>query len=66
MESATAPLDLTLGDLERSKSRSPRFQSLISRYGAKLGHMILLTINRKAYMENPHAQVIEVENFLSL
>ena len=34
MESPTAPLDLTLGDLERSKSRSPRFQSLISRSGA--------------------------------
>ncbi len=37
MESPTAPLDLTLSDLERSKSRSPRFQSLIAANGAKLG-----------------------------
>ncbi len=53
MESATAPLDLTLGDLERSKSRSPRFQSLISHYGAILGPMLLLTINRKPYGASP-------------
>ncbi len=35
--------------LERSKSRSPRFRSLLSRKGAELGHK-LLTINRKPYM----------------
>ena len=35
MERLTEPLDLTLGDLERSKSRSPRFQSLVSHNGAK-------------------------------
>ncbi len=34
MGSPTAPLDFTLSDLERSKSRSPRFWSLISRKGA--------------------------------
>ncbi len=50
MESPTVPLDLTLGDLERSKSRSPRFQSHIFRDEAMLGPMLLLTINRKPYM----------------
>ena len=43
----------TLGDLERSKSKSLRFQSLISRKGAELGPMLLLTINRKPYMASP-------------
>ncbi len=41
---------LTLSDLERSNSRSLRIQSLISCKGAELGHMLLLNINRKAYM----------------
>ncbi len=50
MGSPTASLDLNLSYLERSKSRSPRFQSLKSRNGAKLGPMLLLTINRKAHM----------------
>ncbi len=45
---------LTLSDLERSKSRSLRLQSLISRKGAKLGPMLLLT-NRKPYMGSPMA-----------
>ncbi len=45
-----APSDLTLSDLERSNSRSIRFQSVISRKGAKLGPMLPLTINRKPYM----------------
>ncbi len=40
----------TLGDLERSKSKSLRFQSLISRKGAELDPMLLLTINRKPDM----------------
>ncbi len=53
METPTAPLDLTLSDLKRSNSRSPRFQSLISRNGAKLGPMLLLTIKRKPYMVSP-------------
>ena len=48
----TAPLDLTLSDFERSKSRSPRFRDLISLKGAQTGHM-LLTITRKPYMGNP-------------
>ncbi len=39
-----------LSDLERSKSRSLGFQSLISRKGTKLGPMLLLSINRKPYM----------------
>ncbi len=41
---------LTLSDLERSKSRSLRFRSLISRKWAMLGHMLLLNLNRKPYM----------------
>ncbi len=41
---------LTFSHLERSKSRSLRFQSLISRKGAELGPMLLLTINRQHYM----------------
>ncbi len=45
-----APSALTLSDLERSNSRSLRFQSLISRKGAKLGPILLLTIKRKPYM----------------
>ena len=44
------PSHLTLSDLERSKSRSRRFRSLISSKGAELGHTLLLTINRKAHM----------------
>ena len=44
---------LTLSDLERSKSRSVGFQSLISRKGAELGHMLLLAINRKPCMASP-------------
>ena len=40
----------TLGDLERSKSKSLRFQSLLSRKGAELDPMLLLTINKKPYM----------------
>ena len=49
VESQTVPLALTLGD-PRSNSRSPRFQNLIFPNGAKLGPMLLLTINRKSYM----------------
>ena len=45
-----APSDLTLSDLERANSRSIRFQSVISRKGATLGPMLLLTINRKPCM----------------
>ena len=55
MESPTAPLDLTLSDLDRSKTRSPKFQSRISRNGAKLGPMLLSTINRKPCMGSPMA-----------
>ncbi len=44
---------LTLSDLERSKSRSLKFRKLIFRKGAELGHMLLLNINRKAYMGSP-------------
>ncbi len=55
MGSPTAPLNLTLSDLERSNSRSPKFGSLITRKGAYLGHMLLLNINRnpKPYTGNP-------------
>ncbi len=44
--------NLTLSDLEMSKSRSRRLQTLISRNGAQLGPMLLLNINRKPYMES--------------
>ncbi len=47
------PSLLTLSDLERSKSRSTRFQTLISHKGAELGPMLPLTINRKPYMVGP-------------
>ena len=55
MGSPIAHLHLTLSDLERSKSRSLRFRSLISRKGAQLGPMLLLNINRKPYMGSPMA-----------
>ncbi len=47
-------IDLTLRDIERSHSRSLRFESLISRKGTRLGHILLLNIifNRKEYMES--------------
>ncbi len=41
--------------LERSRPRSLRFQSLISRKGAELDPMLVLTINRKPYMASPMA-----------
>ena len=44
---------MTLNDLERSNSRSVRFQRLISCKGADLGHMLPLNVNRKAYMGSP-------------
>ncbi len=44
---------LTLSDLERSKSRSLGFQRLISRKGAELGPILVLTINRKPYIASP-------------
>ena len=55
MGSPIVPSHLTSGNLERSKSRSLRFQSLISRKGAKLGPVLLLNINRKRYMGSPMA-----------
>ncbi len=54
MGSTMVSSHLTL-NLERSKSRSPRFRSLISRKGAELGPMLLLNINRKPYMGRPMA-----------
>ena len=42
-------------ELERSLSRSLRFQRLISHKGAELGHMLLLDTNRKTHMESPTA-----------
>ncbi len=53
MGSPMAPSHLTFSDLERSNSRSPRFQSLLSHKGAELGRKLLLTINRKPYMGSP-------------
>ena len=42
-----------VNDLERSKSKSLGFQSLISCKGAELGPMILSNINRKPCMVSP-------------
>ncbi len=50
-----APSHLTLNDLDRSNSKSPRFQSLISHTRAYLGPMLLLNIKRKPYVGNPIA-----------
>ncbi len=53
MASPVKSTHLTLSDHEESNSRTLRFRSLISCEGAELGHMLLLNINRKAYMESP-------------
>ena len=53
MENPMTPSHSTLSDLERSKSRSQRFQRFISYKGAELGHMLLLSINGKGYMGSP-------------
>ncbi len=52
MGSPMALSHLTFSDLERSNSRSPKFEALhcIARKGAELGPMLLLDINRKSYM----------------
>ncbi len=50
MESPTVPLDLTLSDLQRSKSRSLIFQSLIFCNGGELDPILLLTFKGKAYI----------------
>ena len=67
IESQMTPSHLTLTDLERSKSRSLRLQSLISRKAAELGHMLLLNINfnlnRKAYGEYIDAMTFELSDF---
>ncbi len=39
--------------LERSMSKSLRFRSIISCYGAELGHVLPLKINRKACVWGP-------------
>ena len=52
MGSPMALFHVTLCDLERLKSRSLRFQSLISRKGVELGHILLLNINRKPYEQS--------------
>ena len=44
--------NFTLSDLERSKSRLLKFQSLTSHKGALLGPILLLNINRKPYTGN--------------
>ncbi len=50
MGSPMTPSHLTLSDLESSKSRSSRVQSLVSHKGRELSHKLLLTINRKPYI----------------
>ena len=50
MGNAMTLSQLLLSDLERSKSMSLIFRSIISRKGAELGHMLLLNMNRKVCM----------------
>ncbi len=63
------PSHLTLSALERLKSRSLGFRTLISCKGAELGHMLLLNINRKAYMGTPmtlsHLTLSDLERSIS-
>ena len=49
MGSPSTISQLTLNDLERSISRSLRYQRLVSRKVADLGHMLLLKMYRKTY-----------------
>ncbi len=51
-ESPMTSSHMTLSDLERSNSKSLRFQILISRKSGASGHMLLLKTNRKSYMGN--------------
>ncbi len=53
MTSPMTSSHLPLSDLERPNSRSLRFRRLMSSKGAELGHMLLLNIDRKAYMGSP-------------
>ncbi len=54
MKSQITSSHSTLSDPERSKSMTVRFQSLISSKEAALGDMLLLlNINRDAYMGSP-------------
>ena len=49
--------DLTLSNLQRSKSRSLRLLSTIFCKGAELGHMLLLNMNSKLHIESPTASL---------
>ncbi len=51
MESPTAPLDLTL----KGQTRGHSYFEGLSCKRAVLGHMLLLTIDRKPYMGSPMA-----------
>ncbi len=53
MGSLMALSHLTFSDLERSKSRSLRYQSLIFHKEIKLGPILQSTINRKPYIGSP-------------
>ncbi len=53
MGSPMTLLHLTLRGLERSISRSLRFERLIPHKSAELGHMLLLNANRKSYTGSP-------------
>ncbi len=53
MDSPTAPIHLTLSDIERLNSRSHIIQSVVSRKRAKLGHMLLINHKKKPYMGSP-------------
>ncbi len=56
MGTAMASSHLTLHDLERLMSRAIRFWRLITRREAELGHVLLLSTNRKSYIVSPVEQ----------
>ncbi len=57
IESKITLQHLTLSFVQRSKSRSLRFRSNISRKGAEVDRGLQLNINRKAYMGSPLLQL---------
>ena len=79
MGSPTAPLHLTMSDLERSYSRSTYFRVLISLKRTELAHILPLYTIRKPYMsssmallhltlgdlERPKSRSLRFQNFIT-
>ncbi len=64
MESPTAPIDLTLRGLEKSKSSSLGYRRIIFRKGADLNH-VMFYANRKLYEESHCAIIFDQERSIS-